>query len=229
MKNVHILHSHPLSESLPMMSAAALYALCDDIAEHGQREPIVLYEGKILDGRNRYAACVKLGIEPRAINYEGDSPLDFVLSQNVTRRHLTESQKAAVAVRVLPLYEARAKERQRSGLKQYGATTSLGDPVKSRDVVGHLFGVSGRYVQEAKRLLAADPDTFKLVFNGLLPLSRARRLAAKRKPAPTRTGGARIQVFDVLTGRSKGFLIPGADYESIFARAKELLTAGKGS
>ena len=50
-----------------------------------------------------------------------------------------------------------------------------GNGIKARDVVGSLFGVSGRYIEEARKVRDADPKLFQEVFNGSLPLTRARR------------------------------------------------------
>jgi hypothetical protein len=74
-------------------------ALRDDIAAHGQRDPIALLGGQILDGRNRYRACRELGIKPQSREWDGkgSSPVALVLSANLHRRHLTSSQRAAAA------------------------------------------------------------------------------------------------------------------------------------
>ncbi len=84
---------HPLAALFPMLS--------DDIATRGQEEPDWLLDGQILDGRNREAACALLGIDAWTKEYEGNDPLGFVLSLNLHRRHLTESQRAMVAARVV--------------------------------------------------------------------------------------------------------------------------------
>jgi ParB-like chromosome segregation protein Spo0J len=62
----------------------ALRELAGDIAERGLIDPIVPYDGRILDGRCRYRACLMVGVEPRFENY----PLGYVASRNVQRRHL---------------------------------------------------------------------------------------------------------------------------------------------
>src|SRR5688572_9487566 len=91
---------HSLCLALPDMSAEAFQALVEDIRSNGLRHDVVLHEGLILDGRHRYRACLECGIEPRFVTFDGSDPLAFVISENVTRRHLNESQRAMVASRL---------------------------------------------------------------------------------------------------------------------------------
>jgi hypothetical protein len=92
------LTQHPLSAAFPSMSADDFAALIEDIKGHGQREPIMLFEGKVLDGWHRYQACEQLGIKPQQFTFAGDDPVAFVLSHNLHRRHLSASQRAAAVV-----------------------------------------------------------------------------------------------------------------------------------
>jgi ParB-like chromosome segregation protein Spo0J len=94
---------HPLAAIFPVMAEPEIAELAADIKANGLRVPIVLYEGKILDGRNRYLACVSAGLEPQFTEYEGDQPIQYSLSLNLHRRHLTTSQRAAVAADVANL------------------------------------------------------------------------------------------------------------------------------
>lgn len=91
---------HPFSELFPWIDGPAFDELKADIAANGIREPIVFFEDQILDGRNRYMAARDLGIEYPRVEYRGDDPLGFVVSLNLRRRHLTESQRAMVASRL---------------------------------------------------------------------------------------------------------------------------------
>jgi len=108
--------AHPFAEIFPMLPAADAAALRDDIAANGLRERIVVLDGQILDGRNRHAAAVAAGVLSGNLPPEGDDlwishfrrfnprqdgePLAWVLSKNLHRRHLDESQRAMVAARI---------------------------------------------------------------------------------------------------------------------------------
>jgi ParB-like chromosome segregation protein Spo0J len=93
--------AHPHSELFPRMSDDELAGLVADIENHGQQEPIILFEGKILDGRNRYVACQMIGIDPQTVEYDGKDALAFIISKNLHRRHLTQSQKKEVVDKLL--------------------------------------------------------------------------------------------------------------------------------
>jgi len=99
MKNVEF---HPLADLVPLMGGSEFVGLVADIEANGLREPIVLYEGKILDGRARYRACQEIELEPDFLEWDGEgSPNAFVTSQNQHRRHLNENmemQSRATAV-----------------------------------------------------------------------------------------------------------------------------------
>jgi hypothetical protein len=80
-------------------SSPEFRGLIASIKAVGLTEPITLYEGMILDGRNRYSACTEARVEPRFEEFDDtkQTPLSFVLSKNLYRRHLTEGQRALKA------------------------------------------------------------------------------------------------------------------------------------
>lgn len=161
---------HKFSNIFPIMNDKEFKELKKDIEEKGLLEPIVLFEEKILDGRNRFKACKELNIKPKFKKYDGDNALGYVISVNLKRRHLNESQKSLVALKYKPLFEEEAKKRQqlRKG-KQAGATVELIPPLeegKARDKLGEVFGVSGRYIDMAEEIQEKKPEIVEEILNG---------------------------------------------------------------
>ena len=114
------LEFHPLADIFPLIEGPEFDGLVEDICTHGVREPIWLYEGQVLDGRNRYRALVELGHDS-FINaelddvrfyrsYDGDDPAAFVVSLNLKRRHLNESQRAMVAAKLANMPDHRTEK-----------------------------------------------------------------------------------------------------------------------
>jgi DNA methylase len=178
---------HPVANLFPLMGPADLGALKADIAAHGLREPIRTFDGMILDGRNRWLACEALGVQPRLRPWDGKgSPAAFVVSANLARRHLTASQKAAVAAELEPLFAAEAAERRRrhgntAPGRKAETVVEKSPPVtgKARDQAAALLGVNGRYVQDAKKVKELDPELFERVKAGDVRVDTARRQAER--------------------------------------------------
>lgn len=94
---------HPDTAIVPRMTVQERKELTDDMTTHGQRDAIKVYQGQIVDGRERYEICMTLGMAPKI--EEIDLPQhatirDVVLSFNYHRRHLTDSQRAMIAARM---------------------------------------------------------------------------------------------------------------------------------
>ncbi len=97
--------AHKLSELFPSMKN--LTELAEDIKSRGQIEDIVTYQGKILDGNQRYAACKVAGVDPRTVTFESlngaikkAGPLAFVASSNLHRRHLSTLERIQIAAKI---------------------------------------------------------------------------------------------------------------------------------
>jgi hypothetical protein len=106
-----------------MLGADALRELADDIAANGQQDPITLdAEGRLLDGRNRLAACDLAGVDPVFAVYEGD-PVAFIVSKNAHRRHLSAGQRAMAIA--FGMWE-QGKWDHAAGRWQYGSVKEIG-------------------------------------------------------------------------------------------------------
>jgi ParB-like chromosome segregation protein Spo0J len=175
---------HPVANIFPEISEEELKILADDIKKHGLREPIILYDEKIIDGRSRYAACKIAAVSPRFRIWEGNSSLvDYVLSLNLHRRHLTPGQKAAIAAEALPHYEAEAKERQRlsqgKGVKVLQDCSTLKG--ESAEHAAHAIGASPRNVYEIKKIKAANPNLHQKIKEGKLSIPAAKRRLSNKE------------------------------------------------
>lgn len=200
-----LLQDHPIAGIFPLLPETELAALAEDVKARGVEVPIVLYEGKILDGRNRYRAATRVGAHFATNYYTGQNPVEHVLSLNLHRRHLSPSQAAAVAVEALPHFEAEAKKRQGTRTDLVANLPQCSETgTKSRDHAAESVNVSPRLVQDAKAIKAADPVMFEAVRRGEKTVNEAktelRRTEVKAKltevaaRAPQDTSG----VFDVI-------------------------------
>jgi N6-adenosine-specific RNA methylase IME4 len=97
------LQFHPIANCFPLIDGAEFDELVTDIRNNGVHEPVILHEGMILDGRNRYRASKAAGVDCPLITYDGADPVGFVVSLNLRRRHLSEGQRAWVAAQIAKL------------------------------------------------------------------------------------------------------------------------------
>lgn len=109
------LEAHELADAMPRMDEEQFAGLVEEIRENGLRVPIVTYQGRILDGRHRAAACAAAGVAPRYVESRARNDAEALLevvALNVRRRHLSASQRALIAARLLPALELAARRRQ---------------------------------------------------------------------------------------------------------------------
>ena len=162
-----------------------LQSLADDIKANGQQIPVEIYEGKIIDGRRRSKACQIAGVVASVRNVTPEDPVAYVLSLNLHRRHLIPSQAAMCAARAREIYEKQAKDRQRASggdQSKKAVVENLPQPeaTKARDAAGKAFGVSGKSVDHAKRVIDKGiPELANAVDSGRMAVSTAAILATE--------------------------------------------------
>jgi N6-adenosine-specific RNA methylase IME4 len=171
------MNAHESTSIFPLMKGDKYADFVADIKKNGlQEKTITLHpDGSILDGRNRHRACQELGIEPKFKTWNGEgSPLELILSLNIHRLHSSASERAAIAVELLPQFESEARERQRGGRggKLRVGLISQAGPARKR--AARLMDVDETYVSRAKKLKQDRPDLFQRVKQGDLPLTQAK-------------------------------------------------------
>lgn len=174
---------HAVADIFPLMSDDEFAGLKADIEQHGLREPIVLHEGRIIDGRNRYQACHELKLMPQTKDWNGKGSLvSFIVSANLHRRHLTTNQRAMIAQSALPMLEAEAGVRKSEGQKSGGRGKKKTTPKEFGEVNGEaveqaaeLFGTNPHYVADAKRIKAESPELAAAILAGTKTIQQAKR------------------------------------------------------
>ena len=183
---------HPLCTLFPRITGTEFSSLVEDIKSNGLRQPIVLHQGMILDGGNRYRACIEGGIAPVFTEFDGGNIVSFVLSANLHRRHLSAGQQAAIVASAQDWAQAQTHGGNRR--PDQGATLHL-ETVKGR---ASESGASERTQKMADKVARNDPDLAKKVAHGEISLPKAvqqiegkpRRQLHQAESAPTEADNA---------------------------------------
>ncbi len=161
---------HPFAEIFPLHEGPLLWELSDDIKKNGQKEDVVLYENKVLDGRRRELGCIRHGIKPTYRQFgsrksDGTDPLEFVMSVNLHRRHLGEAERAMAAAAY-----AKAKvgnpdltKKSQKTLAKVGTSQSVQlEPIGlTNDEAAEKFDVTKTDIKRAKKVLASGTSALK--------------------------------------------------------------------
>lgn len=178
------LQFHEYANLFPMMQGDALVALREDIERHGVREPVVFLDGAILDGRNRFVCARELGIDFPSVEFSGSDPLGFVISHNLHRRHLTESQRASIAARVANMPRGGAMYRTANLQTDDEPQLPLSEqakakaPLTSAADAARMLNVSPRSVADARKVHEHAPNEIvRAVDDGRISVSLASKVA----------------------------------------------------
>lgn len=199
--------AHYLATYLPELGMAELKELAADIKENGQKEAIVTIKDEvsgetvILDGRNRFAACMIAKVKPKLRKFgseksDGKDPRAFVISQNIHRRHLNDTQRALAAGEMAaqsapgrPKGQEEAKDATGGNGEAAAAPT-----VATQAEAAEIFDVPQPTVKKAAKVAkSGSKELKKAVQSGEVSLSKAASVAklpkekqlkaAKSKPA----------------------------------------------
>ncbi len=166
-----------LADLIPPLEDKDFQDLKRHIAAHGQKDPVVVHAGKILDGRSVYRACRELGLDPRTVPWDGQgSELEFILARNLHRRHLSTNQRAMIAAKVVRCRKALAAgEAKGTATGMPRANLPAG---RERDRAAEEWNVSSRAVGDA--LVVAQkgvPELQQMVDEDAVKASAAAKVA----------------------------------------------------
>lgn len=180
---------HPLADIFPLIEGDDFDELVKDVRERGLRERIELLDGRILDGRNRYLACVAAGLIPEEliapnaghlkyfhvfVPAGADAPsqdelIAYVISKNLRRRQLSDDQRRMVAARLVNLKQGRPAD---------GKTSQIANI--SRGVAAKMLTSDVSGIDRARSVISrAVPEVIAAVEQGRVSVAAAAELAAQ--------------------------------------------------
>lgn len=164
---------HPIANLFPMMNEQEYKVLREDLHKNGFRpeNPIIIINDMILDGRNRYKAAIEENITPIFKKYIGDNPLDFVISQNLHRRHLNESQRAMIAVRMANM--ERGGDRPSKNDANFDSA-NLPNGISQIEAAQRM-NISERLIRSAKKIKEKAPELVQLIESNKMTINDAEK------------------------------------------------------
>lgn len=189
-KAKRVMQFHEVANIFPLMEGEEFQALVNDIRKNGLQEAIWTYQDKIIDGRNRYSAVLRLQeqghpIVPKFREWNGKGNLlAFVVSLNLHRRHLTESQRAMIVAGMSKGKKGRPKE-----------NGSI-EPFMPRQQAADMLNVSPSSAKRASKVTQhGDEGLINAVRSGEMSVSAAEQVvdAAEKYPEVAAIKGARPQ------------------------------------
>ena len=157
---------HEATSLFPDMTPEEFAALKSDIAVHGLRQPILVFRNQVIDGRQRLRACKELGLAPHyiTVNVTEKTVTGYIVSMNLKRRHLNESQRAMVASRLATLGKGK-KQNTAHAVTQAQASMMLNVSIDS--------------IQRARSVESSGiPELVQAVHAGALDVTNASTIAS---------------------------------------------------
>lgn len=177
---------HELSTVFSSFEGTEEYVnLVDSIREDGLNHPILMWQGKIVDGRHRHKACLEAGVEPR-YEYVPDSMtlsqvMDRVVAENILRRHLTTGQRAMIAAALANMAHGGDRKSDQETNSSFEKSTAS---------VAKSLSVGTTSVKEAKEVKSDAPDLAEKVERGEMSLHAAKTQSRERRGIPPKTTSA---------------------------------------
>ena len=168
---------HRFADLFPLLDDKALAELAADIKDQSQREPIFVWQGQIIDGRNRYRACKLAKVEPviKRIEFPGGEAeaLAYVVSRNLKRRHLFFQQRVEIAAKIANM---------RQGARTELVSPSVPGAKVSQAQAAEMLDVSVASVKRAKAVIDLAPELLEQVRTRKLSLRQAADIARHGPP-----------------------------------------------
>ena len=167
--------------AIPPLSEAELAALTESLKSEGCREALVVWDGILVDGHNRFAICIhhEIPFETRNISFPSrTSALVWMKKNQLGRRNLTDYQRAELALSLKEDMAKLARERMVAGKADPVPNLAQGSEGKTRDTLADMAGISHGTLDKVERItLDAIPEVREKAKTGELSIHAAAQIA----------------------------------------------------
>jgi len=204
---------------IPPLGAEELSQLEANIIADGCRDPLVTWEGILIDGHNRYDICMRHGLPFNAVAMEfadRDAVLVWIIRNQFGRRNLAPFTRGELALKLEPLIAAKAKLNQVEGGKEKVVQISAQPAMKTRNELARLAGLSHDTIAKVKLIEkhADEPTKERLRTNQTSIHKEAKKIKAEQHRADTPVESKR---HESCTDDLNDFIRDGVKFGTIYA------------
>jgi N6-adenosine-specific RNA methylase IME4 len=175
-KKVQITVDSEFKELIPPLSFEEFTQLAENIAKDGCRDPLVLWNGVLVDGHNRYDICNRLKLPFKTIENEfkdRSEVIEWIIRNQFGRRNLSSYIRTTLALRLESEIAGRAKKNQARKPADFVKQNSA-EQTETRKELAKLAGVSHNTVDKVKKIeLVASPKTKEALAKGEISINQA--------------------------------------------------------
>ena len=156
---------------IPPLSQDEYKQLEANVISDGCRDALVVWQGTLIDGHNRYRICTEHNIPFQTVEKKLDSREDviqWIILNQFGRRNLSPGNRSILALRLEPIFKEKAKEKQEKGTNQYSLPQKSAEPsIETRKEVAKIAGVSHDTIDKVKKIIdRGTPDQVERIKKG---------------------------------------------------------------
>ena len=161
---------------IPPLTSEEFKQLERNILEEGIRDPLVTWNGILVDGHNRYRIAQEYDIDFVTVEKEFadmNAVKEWMINNQFGRRNLNNYQRSVLALQLEDVFKAKAKEKQK---ESGGAVPKISaePPIETRQEIAKVANVSHDTISKVKKIEAtASPEIKAKASTGQISINEA--------------------------------------------------------
>ena len=191
---------------IPPLTSEEFKQLERNILEEGIRDPLVTWNGILVDGHNRYRIAQEYDIDFETVEKEFadiNAVKVWMINNQFGRRNLNNYQRSVLALQLEDVFKAKAKENQAIQFKGNSLPKISAEvkPIETRQEIAKVANVSHDTISKVKKIEAtASPEIKAKVSTGQISINEAFKEIKKEEKIDERKKDIERQLFDIESG-----------------------------